>query len=129
MDENSETITWGPEKEGVWQDMFVMAAGWSDRFVIYADNRMEYLFSQMSQLQLIKGLAGTYTIRGNVLLFRSPRLIFMSTMEGLAGREGMALSANPKENTVYFKIRSSLDFLFPRFIPLINSVSNGWLWR
>lgn len=65
MEENSETIVWGPEKEGV----FVMAAGWSDRFVIYSDNKMEFLFSQMSKLQLIKGLAGTYTIHGNVLLF------------------------------------------------------------
>jgi len=69
MDENSETIVWGPEKEGVWQDIFVMAAGWNDRFVIYSDNKMEFLFSQMSELQLIKGLAGTYTIHGNVLLF------------------------------------------------------------
>lgn len=35
MDENKKTIVWGPEKKGIWQDGYGVAAGWSDRFVIY----------------------------------------------------------------------------------------------
>lgn len=85
MNENSQTVVWGPEKEGVWQDHFVMAAGWGDRFVIYADNRMEFLFSQMSELQLIKGLAGTYEIRGNVLIFAVPQFCLTYDRSAAAG--------------------------------------------
>jgi hypothetical protein len=118
MDENSETITWGPEKEGVWQDMFVMAAGWSDRFVIYADNRMEYLFSQMSQLQLIKGLAGTYTIRGNVLLFSVSQVDIYEHDGRFGGSGGYGLIwVNPKENTVYFKNPVILRFPVSKIYP------------
>ncbi|MBA2133687.1 YARHG domain-containing protein [Hydrogenispora sp. UU3] len=104
MDENSETIVWGPEKEGVWQDIFVMAAGWSDRFVIYSDIKIEFLFSQMSELQLIKGLAGTYTIRGNVLLFSVSQIDIYEHDARFqeSGGDGFTW-ANPKENTIYFK--------------------------
>ncbi len=95
MNENSQTVVWGPEKEGVWQDHFVMAAGWGDRFIIYADNRMEFLFSQMSELQLIKGLAGTYEIRGNVLIFAVPQFLPYLRPDGRrrAARRRCAFSA------------------------------------
>jgi hypothetical protein len=112
MDENSETIIWGPEKEGVWQDFFVMAAGWSDRFVIYADNRMEYLFSQMRELQLIKGLAEH--IR-SVAMCCSFRLSQVDIYEhdgrfDESGADGF-IWANPNENTIYFK--NPVIFRFP----------------
>ena len=67
--ENQPAINWN-DCIGVWQDYPAMAAGWSNRFVIYPDNRLEFLYSQMhSGLRLVSGLNGKYEITGNVLIY------------------------------------------------------------
>jgi hypothetical protein len=104
MDDKRKTITWGPEKEGVWQHGYGMAAGWSDRFVIYSDNRMEFLFSQMAELKLIESLVGTYSIRGNVLVFSVSQIdIYNHDAEyEYSSCDGFEWK-NSVKNTVYFE--------------------------
>lgn len=129
MNENSQTVVWGPEKEGVWQDHFVMAAGWGDRFVIYADNRMEFLFSQMSELQLIKGLAGTYEIRGNVLIFAVSQIDIYEQDGRFEESGGYGFTwLNPRENTIYFKNPIILRFPVSK-IQAVNVYGIEDLWR
>lgn len=76
MSESGETVRWGEEAVGVWQASPYMAAGWGDRFVFYADGTFEFLRSQMSQFQMVHGLEGTYSIRGNVVTLSVERIIF-----------------------------------------------------
>jgi hypothetical protein len=75
MSENLKNIEWGADKEGIWQIMPRIASGWSDIFVIYKDDRMDYRFSSMRQLALLHALRGVYTIKGNVLLFSVKKIV------------------------------------------------------
>jgi len=63
---------------GVWSSMFYMASGWPDRFVIYPNNRLEFIYSQMRELRVIYGLNGRYAIRGNVLIFTVTEITFFT---------------------------------------------------
>jgi hypothetical protein len=77
MDESAPTITWTDDIVGVWQQSPIMNAGWGDRFVFYPDGNMEFLYSQMSALELIRGLRGTYRVQGNVLIFSIEQIEFI----------------------------------------------------
>jgi hypothetical protein len=80
MNENLPNIIWDTNnKVGVWDWSIAMAAGWSDRFVIYPTNQLEYYFSQMSPLQISYGMNGTYTIKGNVLEYRVTEIYIRNT--------------------------------------------------
>lgn len=64
--------------EGVWQDYFIMAAGWSNRFVFYGDNKLDFLYSQMRYIPLASEMIGTYEVKGNVLIFKVKEIIYNS---------------------------------------------------
>jgi hypothetical protein len=104
MNENTSTISWNNRKTGIWQTSPAMAAGWSDRFVIYADNRLEYYDSQMRQLPLRVGMTGVYTIKGNVLEFQVNKMIYLMTDSEIEvnGMSGYAWE-NSKSNTIIFE--------------------------
>ena len=77
MNKTTNNIKWDIRKVGVWQDSHLIASGWSDRFVISEDNKLEFLYSQMGELQQVNGLIGTYTIKGNVLEFEINKISFV----------------------------------------------------
>lgn len=58
-----------PGVEGLWQNTWIMAAGWSDRFAFYSDGRLEFRFSQMYVFPVAQTYKGTYQVKGNVLVF------------------------------------------------------------
>lgn len=62
---------------GVWQDMPVMAAGWSRRFVFYHDNKFIFVYSQMRELPEILSMSGTYEINGNCLTVKIAKKVFI----------------------------------------------------
>jgi hypothetical protein len=74
--ENLPNIVWN-NPIGIWQDGPIMAAGWSDRFVIHPNNRLEFYFSQMREMALILGLNGSYIIKGNVLIYSVSQIYIM----------------------------------------------------
>jgi hypothetical protein len=51
----------------VWQDTPVMAAGWSDRFLFYADGSVTFGYSTMKELGTVQYLYGTYAIENSLL--------------------------------------------------------------
>jgi len=69
MDETKANISWSDDKIGIWQLGYGMASGWGERFVIYDNSKIEFLFSQMRQLKIVNGYSGSYSIKGNVLIF------------------------------------------------------------
>jgi len=69
MDETKANVFLSDDKIGVWQKGYGMASGWGERFVIYDNNKIEFLFSQMKQLKIVNGYSGSYSIKGNVLIF------------------------------------------------------------
>ena len=80
MNENQPNIIWNSnDKIGVWDWSIAMAAGWSDRFVIYQTNKLEYYFSQMTPLKISYGMDGTYTIKGNILEYRVTGIYIQNT--------------------------------------------------
>jgi hypothetical protein len=103
MSENTSTVSWNHRRTGIWQASPMMAAGWSSRFVIYPDNRLEYYDSQMRQLPLRVGMTGLYTIKGNVLEFHVNKMFFSvhdSTIEA-NGVSGYSWE-NSNQNTITF---------------------------
>ncbi len=67
-DESKNTIKL-EQTTGVWHSMIIMAAGWSNRFVFYSDNKLDYIFSQMRSLPIASEFHGEYEVKGNVLIF------------------------------------------------------------
>ena len=76
-DENKKNVNL-KSMEGIWQDYFIMADGWSNRFVFYSDNKLDFLYSQMRYIPLAKEMIGTYEIKGNVLIFNVKEIIYNS---------------------------------------------------
>jgi hypothetical protein len=111
IDEDGELIKWGKEKEGVWQDFYGFAAGWGDRFVIYADNKIEYIYSQMRQLKVINRLVGTYEIKGNALEFKVTQIDIYDHDQVIEFSGGFGYQwMNSSSNTITFKIPEVLRF-------------------
>lgn len=76
--ENLPDVDWGKDTErvGVWQDTELMLSGYSNRFVIYPDNRMEYYTSQMDDMTILHGVTGAYSIKKSMLEFRVNEIMY-----------------------------------------------------
>jgi hypothetical protein len=110
-DENKKNVNL-KSMEGIWQDYFIMAAGWSNRFVFYSDNKLDFLYSQMRYIPLAKEMIGTYEIKGNVLIFRVKEIIYNSytpKYDTISFYDIWEIPDN--RNTVTFK--NPLEFKFP----------------
>ncbi len=110
-DENKKNVNL-KSMEGIWQDYFIMADGWSNRFVFYSDNKLDFLYSQMRYIPLAKEMIGTYEIKGNVLIFRVKEIIYNSytpKYDTISFYDIWEIPDN--RNTVTFK--NPLEFKFP----------------
>ena len=110
-DENKKNVNL-KNMEGIWQDYFIMAAGWSNRFVFYSDNKLDFLYSQMRYIPLAKEMIGTYEIKGNVLIFKVKEIIYNSytpKYDTIGFWDIWEIPDN--RNTVTFK--NPLEFKFP----------------
>ena len=111
--------------EGVWQDFFMMASGWSNRFVFYDDgtNKVDFLYSQMRYIPLAKEMLGTYEVKGNVFIFKVKEIIYNSytpEYDKISSLDLWELSDN--KNTITFK--NPLVFKFP-----INNFELNKIWQ
>ena len=66
--ENLPNIVWN-NPTGFWHDSPMVAAGFSTRFIIHPNNRLEYYFSSMTNFPIGVSLNGSYSISGNVLIY------------------------------------------------------------
>ena len=110
-DENKKNVNL-KSMEGIWQDYFIMADGWSNRFVFYSDNKLDFLYSQMRYIPLAKEMIGTYEIKGNVLIFKVKEIIYNSytpKYDTIGFWDIWEIPDN--RNTVTFK--NPLEFKFP----------------
>jgi len=110
-DENKKNVNL-KSMEGIWQDYFIMADGWSNRFVFYSDNKLEFLYSQMRYIPLAKEMIGTYEVKGNVLIFKVKEIIYNSytpKYDTIGFYDIWEIPDN--RNTVTFK--NPLEFKFP----------------
>ena len=110
-DENKKNVNL-KSMEGIWQDYFIMADGWSNRFVFYSDNKLDFLYSQMRYIPLAKEMIGTYEIKGNVLIFNVKEIIYNSytpKYDTIGFYDIWEIPDN--RNTVTFK--NPLEFKFP----------------
>lgn len=110
-DENKKNVNL-KSMEGIWQDYFIMADGWSNRFVFYNDNKLDFLYSQMRYIPLAKEMIGTYEIKGNVLIFNVKEIIYNSytpKYDTIGFYDIWEIPDN--RNTVTFK--NPLEFKFP----------------
>jgi hypothetical protein len=111
MDESTKSIQWSSDKKGVWQLGYGMASGWGERFVIYDDNKIEYLYSQMRELQIIKGFSGEYIIKGNVLIIYVDKIVYIEHTPGYLKSDGIEYKWNEqKENSIVFAKPMVLKF-------------------
>ena len=110
-DENKKNVNL-KSMEGIWQDYFIMAAGWSNRFVFYSDNKLDFLYSQMRYIPLANEMIGTYEVKGNVLIFKVKEIIYNSytpKYDTIGFWDIWEIPDN--RNTVTFK--NPLEFKFP----------------
>ena len=110
-DENKKNVNL-KSMEGIWQDYFIMADGWSNRFVFYGDNKLDFLYSQMRYIPLAKEMIGTYEVKGNVLIFKVKEIIYNSytpKYDTIGFWDIWEIPDN--RNTVTFK--NPLEFKFP----------------
>lgn len=110
-DENKKNVNL-KSMEGIWQDYFIMADGWSNRFVFYSDNKLDFLYSQMRYIPLAKEMIGTYEVKGNVLIFKVKEIIYNSytpKYDTIGFYDIWEIPDN--RNTVTFK--NPLEFKFP----------------
>jgi len=112
--EKLPNANWGTEKErvGIWQDMSEIPSGWSNRFVVFPKNRMEYHISQMEHMKIYAGMAGAYSIKGNVLEFSVGEVWYVMPPDfdisvGPGGYEW----ANYAKNSI--KLEKNIIFKFP----------------
>jgi hypothetical protein len=68
MNENSRNIVLN-NPAGFWHDSPVVAADYGERFIIHPNNRLEFYFSSMQNMPIASRLNGSYTIKGNVLIY------------------------------------------------------------
>ncbi len=112
MDEHCESIILGPEKEGIWQQGFGFTSGWGNRFVIYSNDEIEFIYSQMRQMPIIKRLAGTYKIKGNVLVFKVSEIDYYEHDQKVELSGGFGYQwLDGSDNTIIFK--NSIVLKFP----------------
>ena len=109
--ENQSTINWGNNRVGIWQDYQMVASGYSNRFVIYSNNRMEFYATQMDGLKLLLNLTGTYSIKGNILEFQVNQIQYTIPgndveYNGMMGFEWL----NAKTNTISLSAPIILQF-------------------
>lgn len=110
-DESKKNISLS-KMEGVWQDYFIMAAGWSNRFVFYENGKTEFLFSQMRLIPLAQAMIGTYEIKGNVFIFKVKEISFNSYTPEYDTINTFSLEEIPdNRNTITFK--NPIEFKFP----------------
>jgi hypothetical protein len=74
--ENIPNVVWN-NPFGFWHDSPVVAAGYGQRFIIHPNNRLEFYFSDMTNLPISTRLNGNYTIRGNVLIYSVTEIHFL----------------------------------------------------
>lgn len=109
--------------EGVWQDYFIMAAGWSNRFVFYENKNAEFIFSQMRYIPLAQEMHGTYEVKGNVLIIKVKEIIYNSYTPDYNKIDIYKLEEIPdNRNTITFK--NPMEFKFP-----INNFELNKTWK
>jgi hypothetical protein len=57
----------GDSLVGVWQDMDVVAAGWSNTFLFFTDGTFKFFYSQMDQRKRETGFSGNWRVEGDGL--------------------------------------------------------------
>ena len=67
--ETAPAIKFGNELIGIWHVSPIMPDTWLDRFVIEADDKMEFLVSYFEKNPEISEYIGSYRIIGNILCF------------------------------------------------------------
>lgn len=65
----------GINLNGLWQDIPIMASGWSDVFYFFDNNSICFYFSQMDNDNNIKRLLGTYKIQDSFLCINFKSII------------------------------------------------------
>jgi hypothetical protein len=61
---------------GFWHDSRDVAAAYGKRFIIHPNNRLEFYFSDMSNMPIASRLNGSYVIKGNVLIYSVTEIYF-----------------------------------------------------
>lgn len=74
-DEKLSPLEFGNEIIGIWHITPVMPATWAERFVIYPENKIDYLESNFKQDAEISEYIGHYEIKGNTLCFYAEKLL------------------------------------------------------
>jgi hypothetical protein len=75
--EKLTNIIWN-DPVGVWNDdPPIIRDAWADRFIILPGNKMEYHESQMRDFKMFLGMTGSYTIRGNVLIYSVAKVYYV----------------------------------------------------
>lgn len=67
--EDIQSFIFGKEIIGLWHATPVMPDTWCDRFLIYPENRIEFLISNFIEDAEVIEYLGNYEIKGNVLVF------------------------------------------------------------
>lgn len=81
--ENLVAAKFGDEIIGLWHASPIMPDTWGDRFLIYPDNRIEFLISYFIKDSEIKEYLGNYEIKGNVLIFNINKTVGKEYIETL----------------------------------------------
>jgi hypothetical protein len=96
---------------GFWHDSPAVASGFGERFIFFPNNRLEFYFSSMQNLHVVKCLIGSYSIKGNVLVFSVSELVFIKNNSDIVLYPGGYEWGESAENRMTFGV--PLVFRFP----------------
>lgn len=122
---------------GVWQDLPLMAAGWSNRYHFYPDGTYSYVTSQMNCAKRERQIDGTWKIKENTLTLQEKFMWYEADGEvvddAICGKkiigshdEDIDLHQSPLTYTVTFSTGNPAGKEYPRQKATINGMD---FWR
>jgi len=102
----------GDSLTGVWQDMEVVAAGWSNTFIFFDDSTFKFFYSQMDHRKRETGFSGKYRVEGDGLYLEISERQYLEggrLVEDILGKAGDSVLIEAVNKTLLFNPPEQMD--------------------
>src|SRR3990172_620924 len=102
----------GDSLTGVWQDMEVVAAGWSNTFLFFDDGTFKFFYSQMDHRKRELGYSGKFRVEGDGLYLDINQRNYLEggrLVEDNTGKPGDSVLVDAVSKTLLFDPPEQID--------------------
>jgi len=107
----------GDSLAGVWQDMEVVAAGWSNTFLFFNDGTFKFFYSQMDHRKREVGFSGKYRVEDDGLYLDINRRLYLEggrLVKDEMGKAGDSVLVEASAKTLMFEPPEQIDISISR---------------